>query len=389
MKNKRTIKHLLLAGIGFMTLLSCSSDDPVPLRDPSLVENKPEIDWNATADSIQTATYNSYIGSEGTFNYNIGSGNYGQYWPNAHGLHILIDGYLRTGDQSYLSKMKDLLVGIESKNGGTYSNVFNDDMLWLGNACVRAYNATNDELYKDVAEFLWSDILLSYSEVLGGGITWKKDTPNLKNAVSNGPAITLAMRLYELDENPEYLDWAKKLYAWEKENLVDPQTELVWDNIKLEDNGDIVIQKDWIFTYNVGTWIGAGLRLYEATGEDQYLNNALRAGRSLMKSPELTTNGILRDEGQGDGGLFKGILIRYFTDLIMQAEVSEADREDFIDFFTYNAETFYNNGLSRPNMLSSSNWNSLPTEDTDLSTQLSGVMLIEAAAKLEKEGYID
>src|SRR5699024_8205667 len=123
----------------------------------------------------------------------------------------------------------------------------------------------------------WTDILLSYSEVLGGGITWKKDTPNLKNAVSNGPAITLAMRLYELDENPEYLEWAKKLYAWEKANLVDPQTELVWDNIRLEDNGDIVIQKDWIFTYNVGTWIGAGLRLFQATGEDQYLNNSVRA----------------------------------------------------------------------------------------------------------------
>lgn len=389
MRNKIGYTYLVLATFGFSLVTSCSDDDPVPLRDPSKTIEDQEIAWDAVADSIQTATYNSYIGSEGTFNANIGTGAYGHYWPNAHGLHILIDGYMRSGDASYLSKMKELLVGIESKNGGTYSNVFNDDMLWLGNACVRAYLATDDSKYKEVAEFLWSDILLSYSEVLGGGITWKKDTPNLKNAVSNGPAIILAMRLYGLDKNTEYLDWAKSLYSWEKEHLVDPQTELVWDNIKLEDNGDIVVQKDWIFTYNVGTWIGAGLRLYEATGERSYLNNSLRAGRSLMQSPEITTNGILKDEGQGDGGLFKGILIRYFTELIMQADIDESDRAEFIKFFKYNAETFYENGLSRPEMLSSSNWRNPPEGPTDLTTQLSGVMLIEAAAKLESEGYLE
>lgn len=390
MRNKIGYTYLILATFGLSLLMSCSDDDPVPLRDPSKssVENQVII-WDAVADSIQTATYDSYIGSEGTFNASIGTGVYGNYWPNAHGLHILVDAYIRTGDATYLSKMKNLLVGIETKNGGTYSNVFNDDMLWLGNACVRAYNATDDIKYKEVAEFLWNDILLSYSEVLGGGITWKKDTPNLKNAVSNGPAIILAMRLYELDANPEYLDWAKKLYAWEKEHLVDPQTELVWDNIKLEDNGDIVIQKDWIFTYNLGTWIGAGLRLYNATGEQNYLDNSLRAGRSLLKSPELTTNGILKDEGQGDGGLFKGVLIRYFTELIMQDNISEADRGEFLKFFEFNAATFYKHGLSHPGMLSSPDWRNAPKGATDLTTQLSGVMLVEAAAKLELEGYFE
>lgn len=388
MRNKIGYTYLSLATFALSLVVSCSDDDPVPLRDPSKssVDNQ-VILWDAVADSIQTATYDSYIGSEGTFDANMGSGVYGNYWPNAHGLHILVDGYIRTSDATYLSKMKDLLVGIESKNGGTYTNVFNDDMLWLGNACVRAFKATNDPKYKEVAEFLWNDILLSHSDVLGGGITWKKDTPNLKNAVSNGPAIILAMRLYELDQNAAYLDWAKTLYTWEKEHLVDPQTELVWDNIRLEDDGTITIQKDWIFTYNVGTWIGAGLRLYEATGEQLYLENSLRAGRSLLKSPALTTSGILKDEGQGDGGLFKGVLIRYFTELILQEDISENDREEFLKFFEFNARTFYKYGLSHPGMLSSSDWSKAPKEPTDLTTQLSGVMLVEAAAKLESKGY--
>lgn len=34
-------------------------------------------------------------------------------------------------------------------------------------------------------------------------------------------------------------------------------------------------------------------------------------------------------------------------------------------------------------------WNALPTGATDLTTQLSGVMLIEAAAKLNKEDLLD
>ena len=104
-----------------------------------------------------------------------------------------------------------------------------------------------------------------------------------------------------------------------------------------------------------------------------------------MTSPKVTTEGLLKDEGQGDGGLFKGIFIRYFTDLILQPDLDAQTRENFVKFIRFNAQTFYSDGLRRPGMMSSPNWRQLPGASTDLSTQLSGVMLIEAAAKLAEE----
>ncbi|MAZ26559.1 MAG: glycosyl hydrolase family 76 [Cytophagaceae bacterium] len=384
--NKSVTYSLVLLGA---ITLSCSDDDPIPLRDPSTtVGQEVAIDWAATADSIQDATYNTYLGSEGTFvTDNLGNSTF-QYWPNAHALHILVDGYVRTGNGAYLPKMKALLRGIKTKHGGSYSNVFNDDMLWLGNSSMRAFNATNDSEYLDVAKLLWDDILLSYSDVFGGGIAWKKDTPNSKNAVSNGPAIILAMRLYDATGEETYLTWAKDLYAWEKANLVDPENGEVWDNIHLED-GQPVVQKNWVFTYNMGTWIGAGLRLYNETGDQGYLNDAVKSTRTTLTSPNLTNEGVLKSEGQGDGGLFKGILVRYFTEMILEDDISEDDRQDFLDFLIFNAETFYKKGLSHPGMLSSPDWRNTPGDRTDLTTQLSGVMLVEAAARLEAEGLTE
>ena len=379
----------LVLGVLFAVSASCSDDGAIPLRDPdSNVDPELEIDWGATADSIQDATYNVYLGAEGTFvTDNQGNATF-QYWPNAHALHILVDAYERTGEGAYLPKMKALIRGIESQNGGSYSNVFNDDMLWLGNSSMRAYGATDDPEYLEVAKLLWEDVLLSHSDVFGGGISWKKDTPNSKNAVSNGPAIILAMRLYDATSDETYLNWAKDLYSWQKANLIDPVTGEVWDNIHL-DEGEVVVQKDWVFTYNMGTWIGAGLRLFNETGEGDYLNDALLSAKTTLNSPKLTTEGILKSEGQGDGGLFKGILVRYFTEMILQDGINEADRENFLDFLVFNAETFYKKGLKRPEMLSGPDWRNLPEGKTDLTTQLSGVMLVEAAAKLEAEGLIE
>jgi predicted alpha-1,6-mannanase (GH76 family) len=377
-----------ILGLG-LAVASCD-DDPIPLRDPnSTVGPEFEYTWAQTADSLQAATYNVYLGPNGTFvQDNAGNGNF-NYWPNAHTLDVLVDGYLRTGNEDYLPKMKALVEGIKVKNGNTYNNVFNDDMIWLGNASVRAYVATNDQEYKDVADFLWEQIKLSWSDdVFGGGITWKQDTPKQKNAVSNAPAAILAMRLYEIDQDPDDLMWAQKIYTWQKNNLVDPVTGLVWDNIA-EVNGVVATNKDWVFTYNVGTWIGAGLRLYKATGDQTYLNDAVKSAKTSLTSTKLTSEGLLKDEGQGDGGLFKGIFVRYFTELIEQPTVNSTDHESFVNFLKYNAQTLYKNGIVRPTMFCSPDWKNVPAGSTDLTTQLSGVMLIEAAAKLDKESMLD
>ncbi|MFH6999356.1 glycoside hydrolase family 76 protein [Flavobacterium sp. FlaQc-57] len=390
MKKLFSIRFIILSlcfvVLGLLTI-SCD-DNPVPLRDSNSTDGVDfKYTWAQTADSLQATTYNVYLGTNGTFiENNTGKGTF-NYWPNAHVLDVFVDGFLRTGNENYKTRMKALLQGIKIKNGNTYNNVFNDDMIWLANSCLRAYDATKDQEYKDVADYIWGRVKLSWSDVLGGGITWKQDTPKQKNAVSNGPAIILAMRLYEIDKKSDDLEWAKKIYAWQKNNLVDPSSGIVWDNIS-EVSGVITTNKDWVFTYNMGTWIGAGLRLYKATNEQVYLDDAVKSGRTVLTSPRLLSEGLLRDEGQGDGGLFKGILIRYFTELAELSTINSTDKEKFVAFLKFNAQTFYRKGILRTNMFSGSNWKVAPAlgGNTDLTTQLSGVMLMEAAAKLEKDG---
>jgi predicted alpha-1,6-mannanase (GH76 family) len=378
---------VLIVILSVASLLSCIDKDLGPLRNDFEQVEEIQYNWNATADSMQNSTYSLYIAADGSFNFNPG-GSFGGYWPNAHALHTYVGAYYPTGNGMYIDRMKKLLRGIKLNNGDTYTNVFNDDMLWLANACVRAYEATDDREYLEVVEFLWHDILESYSEVFGGGITWKKDTPNLKNAVSNGPTIVLATRLYNVTQNEYYLDWAKDLYTWQKANLVDPETGLVWDNIELIE-GVPTTKKNWIFTYNVGTWIGSGLRLFQITGENGYLLDAIQTAKSSMTRSEISTEGILKDEGQGDGGLFKGIFVRYFIELIHEPTISEKDHQAMVDFLKFNATTFYNRGLKRPEMLCGPNWRELPADGTDLSTQLSGMMLMEAAALLQNKEIFD
>jgi len=389
MKKFSLHKNLLLCTLGLVLLSSCSEDE-TPLLDPNKNSGQDiNYTWAATADSLQTATYNSYIGQNGTFNQdNVGTTTF-HYWPNAHVLDVLADGYERTGDQAYVPKMKALISGIKLRNGNTYNNDFNDDMIWLASASLRAYKLTNDQEYKDVAMFLWNQIKKSWSDdVFGGGITWRQSTPRLKNAVSNAPAAIVALRLYDIDKNPDDLVWAKKIYEWQKNNLVDAKTGLVWDNIEQNETGVVTTKKEWVFTYNMGTWIGAGVMLYKVTNDRAYLSDALKSAKTLTTSPNLTSGGLLRDEGQGDGGLFKGILVRYYTDLIQEPTINSTDRSMLVRFLRFNAETFYRRGINRPAMLAGPNWGTKPTERTDLTTQLSAVMLIEAAAKLDEEGLL-
>ncbi|HYF68251.1 MAG TPA: glycoside hydrolase family 76 protein [Ohtaekwangia sp.] len=383
---KNFLKSLKLAVpcILSLVMLSCSGDDPKPLRNGDGPKGELVYTWSETADSLQEATYTTFLSSNGTFRQDNAGNTSFNYWWNAHMLDVLVDAYVRNGNEQHKTQMKALLRGIKTMNGNTYLNVFNDDMEWLAMASLRAYEATADEEYLTVANELWTEIKKSWSDVYDGGITWKTDTPFGKNACSNAPAAILALRLYKITENPDDLQWAKDIYAWQKATLVDPSTGLVWDNISTE-NGAEVIQKDWIFTYNVGTYLGAANLLYEATNEQGYLNDAIKTARSSMTSPKVTSEGLLRDEGQGDGGLFKGVFIRYFTELILQPDLDDQTREDFLKFMRFNAKTFYSKGIKRPGMMSSPNWRQMPGSTTDFSTQLSGVMLIEASAKLEEE----
>lgn len=353
---------------------------------PSLAEqpvlNK-DVDWQVAAAEGQQALLKNFWSAQDRYFYQNNKGNKAfNYWWQAHAMDVLLDGYERSGDKKYLDLVSELHAGVEVKNGGTFYNEYYDDMEWMALACLRAFSLSGDVRYKHTAQLLWEDIKTGWSLEFGGGISWKKTQRNYKNSPANAPAAILAARLYQLNKNKEDLAWAQKIYAWEKQHLVDPETGLVWDGFNRQGNHQI--DKNWKFSYNQGIFIGAGLELYKATHQKTYLQDACKTARYIVTSPDFFPGGILKSEGSGDGGLFKGIFIRYLTQLIQQGNLIKGEKARYIQVLETNGAVMLQQGTLKPGFLFGKSPNTLPGESTDSSLQLSGVMLLEALAKLEK-----
>ncbi|RQO74756.1 glycosyl hydrolase family 76 [Pedobacter sp. KBW06] len=382
---RRLTQLIMVAGTfaGSMSLNSCEKD-VFPLYNEEIVVTN--YNYSGLADSLQKQLYSTYLSSNENYLIQDNQGNTTfHYWPNAHVLDIFADGFLRTKDQVYVTKMKALLNGIKLQNGNVFPNDFYDDMGWLALSALRAYDATKDETYVQATDILWTDMKKGITDVQGGGMGWSKGKPNFKNTPANGPAIILAARLYRLQNKAEDLQTAKTLYTWLKSTLVEPVTFTVWDGINYDGTGVISKNK---YTYNVGLFIGAGLELYKTTKEKTYLDDAVKTAIAGINDVELAPGGLMKDEGQGDGGLFKGVWVRYLSLLVNEPDVPAAEKEKLIKFLKYNAQTLYKQGISRPGLMISPAWNKAPQSKTDLTTQLSGMMLIETAAQFSAAGIL-
>ena len=299
------------------------------------------------------------------------------YWWHAHAIDVLIDGYLRTGDRSYTERAEKVLKNVLAKNGGGITNLYYDDMEWMALALLRTWECTRKDEYRDLVFTLWEDIKKGWNGNMGGGIAWRKTQLDYKNTPANAPASILASRLYRRFKREDDMLWAKRVYCWNRENLTDPETGFVWDGMNR--NGDGKIDKDWVFTYCQGVVIGAALELYRNTGEEKYRNDAESTWKASVSVIARPAGGILPDEGGGDCGLFKGIYIRYIRELYETVP----GHGDIAALISSNAESLWRH-MDRASGLMSRGWAKEAEPTVDLSTQLSGVMLFEAMASLQR-----
>lgn len=382
MKNKIIMLPLILISFA---VFACNKKTSTPV--PPVPEVT--IDWAKAADSAQSAMVREFWNTDQHYFNQNNNGHTGfNYWWNAHVVDVLIDKYNRDKSSETITFLDQLLAGIKAKNGGTLKNNFYDDMEWLAISLLRTYEATGNTKYKDDAVYLWDLIKGGWTDVCGGGIMWEKNAPNSKNACSNGPAIIIAARLYQLDKKQEDLDWAKKIYDWERASLVDPSTGAVWDGMSFKD-GAISVNKDWKFTYNMGTFLGGALELYNITKDKAYLDQARKTATYTISSTSLSPAGILDEGGTGDGGLFKGIFIRYFTQLAECNDLENNTKNIYRSFVKDNATSLWKKGTLKPQVVFDPHWRNIPAyKPNDCSVQLSGVMLLEAAAELKRKGFL-
>lgn len=376
------MKKYFIICMACIALLSACEED---YNNVVVADDRYVINWNASADSSTTSLITNFWNPGlNYFNYTVSAADF-HYWPQAHALDVLIDAYERSKNDSYKAYFDKWFTGVKARNGGTFFNKFYDDMEWNALSLLRAYNATNDEKYKTAAIALWQDIKTGWNDKGGGGIAWNKDELNNKNACSNGPACILAARLYQQFKNEADKEWALKIYDWEKDVLFNPSDGAIYDNL----NASTGVISNYISTYNQGTFIGSAVELYKITGEKMYLNDAVKAANYTIN--KLTANRILNTEGNEDLALFKGIFIRYFVQLIQTPGLDSATKQRFVLFLKYNANELWYNGTNKQFVVFKSDWNTAPyfLSETELNAQLSGCMLVEAAALLKNAGELN
>lgn len=349
------------------------------------------IDWNAAADSATSSliarfwdTGKHYFVYDADQFANAPTNN---YWPQAHAMDAVIDAYLRTGDAKYSALFDQWFDGARKMNwtqpGVSFRGQFYDDTEWIGLTIVRLYEATHDAKYLATAEDLMAYIETGWNDLGGGGIAWATSHLADKNSCSNGPAAILAGKLYQLTDKQEYLDWAQRIYDWEKTYLFDQATGCVYGGL----NGETGDLDKLSLSYNQGTFLGAAHVLYQITKDETYLNDARKAAYfGMTNSGNLDTgNNILRDEGTGDGGLFKGIFMRYFTLLMLDPDLKPVYAKKFATFLNNNAETLWRRGVNKNDLLFGPNWASAVVGTTQLTSHTSGCTLLEMRALYEKE----
>jgi predicted alpha-1,6-mannanase (GH76 family) len=317
------------------------------------------------------------------------------YWWQAHLLDCLVDAQVRDPQPDRITKITRQIRSHWLRNTG-WTNDYYDDMAWLALALERAGRLTGVEK-PGALKKLSEQFLNSWVPEDGGGIPWRKQD-QFFNAPANGPAGIFLAR-YD-----DRLRRAQQMSDWIDETLIDPETHLVFDGIKA---GSLVRAQ---YTYCQGVVIGLDVELAARTKDPQHAQRVHRLVKAVRDN--MAPDGIIKGAGGGDGGLFNGILARYLalvvttlpgdspedvevrdtarTLVLTSAQAAWDNRQDveglplFAAFWDRTAEIPRAGGKSAEFVEGAVNASEIP--ERDLSVQLSGWMLMEAAHAVTASG---
>jgi predicted alpha-1,6-mannanase (GH76 family) len=321
---------------------------------------------------------------------------FNKYTELLHKLYENADYYEGTFELTSYTQTKEWSVYGVNRGGSKGSaqvagiqNVY-DDQMWLVREFIEAYKATDNAEYLARAEYLTEYVLDGWDctrDANGaerGGITWGPGYVT-KHACSNGPIVSPLVWLHELykDKNDEitysyidaadkqtrvttqvkksdyYLDFAKRIYAWQKSQLLrgdgvyddmrggcspgNPQTETVngttyRKGIACQDRVGPAI------TYNSGSMLSGGADLYRVTGDNIYLDDISKlSDASFQYFAKLgqTKDNYYTYDISGFRNWFNGVLMRGYVD-VYEADGTVAD---YINSFQKNLDYAYDNFL--------------------------------------------
>lgn len=310
------------------------------------------------------------------------------YWWQAHLLDNLVDAQVRDPRPERQKAIARQIRAHRLRNNLSWVNSYYDDMAWLALALERAATLASVERPKALKK-LCDQFVNAWVPEDGGGIPWRKQD-QFFNAPANGPAAIFLARYDRLRRAQQMSDWID-------ETLIDPETHLVFDGIK---GGSLVRAQ---YTYCQGVVLGLETELAARTDDAEHATRVHRLVAAIAEN--MATDGVIKGAGGGDGGLFNGILARYLaltaTTLPQNGDEDSAARDTARSLVLASAEAAWQNRQVVDGMpLFGAFWDrtaEIPTAaggqaqfvegavnasevpERDLSVQLSGWMLMEAA----------
>jgi len=219
------------------------------------------------------------------------------YWWQAHLLDCLVDAQLRDPQPERRVKISRQARSHRLRNNLSWVNSYYDDMAWLALALERAARIAGVERRRALPK-LADQFVNAWVPEDGGGIPWRKQD-QFFNAPANGPAGIFLARY------GDRMRRAQQMADWIDETLIDPETHLVFDGIKA---GSLVRAQ---YTYCQGVVLGLETELATRTHDDRHGPRVHRLVAAVAE--HMAPGGVLRGSGGGDGGLFAGITARYLA----------------------------------------------------------------------------
>jgi predicted alpha-1,6-mannanase (GH76 family) len=313
------------------------------------------------------------------------------YWWQAHLLDCLVDAQLRDPQPERRTKINRQVRSHRLRNNGSWTNSYYDDMAWLALALERAARLGVER--RRALSKLADQFVKAWVPEDGGGIPWRKQD-QFFNAPANGPAGIFLARY------GDRLPRAQQMADWIDRTLIDPETHLVFDGIK---GGSLVRAQ---YTYCQGVVLGLETELAARTVDNRHAARVHRLVAAV--SEQMAPSGVLQGSGGGDGGLFAGVTARYLalvaTTLAGDSAQDVAARDTARAVVLSSAKSAWDHRQTLDGLpLFGAFWDrdaELPTAggneaqfvegavgaseiaERDLSVQLSGWMLMEAAGNV-------
>jgi Glycosyl hydrolase family 76 len=195
------------------------------------------------------------------------------------GLHSYLDIDNSGASEGTFTSQLAAFDGTVAPPAGPGGTKYYDDNEWVGIELVRIYETTHNADALGSAEAIMAFVMAGWSTdpelACPGGVPFSNSSENTeRNTVTDGPGAELAVKLYEITGNSQYLQFAQMAYEWVRACLLSPNG-LYADHIGAQGK---VAATYW--SYNQGSMIGAGVLLYQATHNSAYLFQARQAAKA-------------------------------------------------------------------------------------------------------------